>query len=265
MPDVCLQLRPNGKLKYYDSMFDFASRCGFDGVELMAPPFSIDSERLQLLSLEHEMPVKSMVAPGPLSTTGFLMNGKCNAADELNPEIIVIEVPKASILNFPAYVVFKNNVLMYKNTYGKDRVAIENCRPTPLQRPVLDIKKLRDFCYDNDVFVNFDVSSCAASGMDILLSCDMLIPRIKNVHFSDYGGQSMMGHLLPGMGLLPLGMLLSRLNEYRYNGLITLEVDHDEAIFDLDEHQVLYSEMVGFIRSYFERRHSPAAAAAGAA
>jgi sugar phosphate isomerase/epimerase len=101
--------------------------------------------------------------------------------------------------------------------------------------------------------------------MDILLSCDMLIPRIKNVHFSDYGGQTVMGHLPPGKGLLPLGMLLSRLNEYRYQGLITLEVEHDEPYFDADDNLLLYTEIVGFIKSYFERRQGRPAAAAGAA
>jgi sugar phosphate isomerase/epimerase len=101
--------------------------------------------------------------------------------------------------------------------------------------------------------------------MDILLSCDMLIPRIKNVHFSDYGGQTAMGHLPPGRGLLPLGMLLSRLNEYHYNGLITLEVDQEEPVFDTDDHLLLYSEIVGFIKSYFIRRQNSQSAAAGTA
>jgi hypothetical protein len=57
---------------------------------------------------------------------------------------------------------------------------------------------------------------------------------------------------------------LSRLNEYRYNGLITIEIDQEEP-FDMDDHLILYSEIVGFIKSYFERRKSPAAVAAGAA
>ncbi len=264
MPDVCLQLRPSNKIKEYGMMFDFAERCGFDGVELRAPPFSLDCERLNLLSMEHGLPVKSIIAPSLVSTTGLLMHGKNYAMDELNPEVLVIEVPRASLLNWPAYRLFRNNVLLFKDTYGNKRIAIENSRPTQFQRPVLDIKKLRDFCYENDVFINFDVSSCAAAGMDILLSCDMLIPRMKNVHFSDYGGQTAMGHLAPGRGLLPLGMLLSRLNEYRYNGLITLEIDQEEP-FDMDDHLILYSEIVGFIKSYFERRQSPAAVAAGAA
>jgi sugar phosphate isomerase/epimerase len=93
----------------------------------------------------------------------------------------------------------------------------------------------------------------------------MLIPRIKNVHFSDYGGQTAMGHLIPGRGLLPLGMLLSRLNEYHYNGLITLEIDQEEPVFDLDDHLLLYSEIVGFIKSYFAQQQSSPAAATGAA
>jgi sugar phosphate isomerase/epimerase len=95
----------------------------------------------------------------------------------------------------------------------------------------------------------------------------MLIPRIKNVHFSDYGGQTAAGHLVPGAGLLPLGMLLARLNEYRYEGLITLEVDENGDLFDQTNHDplVLYSEIVGFIRSYFGRRHGLPVTAVGTA
>jgi sugar phosphate isomerase/epimerase len=264
MPDVCLQLRPSGKVKEYARMFDFAERCGFDGVELCQPPFSTDYERLNLLSLEHEMPVRSIIAPSPLSTAGVLMHGKCYAMDELDPDIMVIEVPRASVLNWPAQRIFRNNVLLFKEIYGKEKVTIENSRPTQFQHPVLDIKRLRDFSYAHDVFINFDVSSCAASGMDILLSCDMLIPRVKNVHFSDYGGRTEAGHLIPGMGLLPLGMLLSRLNEYRYNGLITLEVDHVVPLSADDDPVILYTEIVGFIKSYFTRRQVSPAAAAGA-
>jgi sugar phosphate isomerase/epimerase len=265
MPDVCLQLRPSKKLKEYARMFGFAERCGFDGVELCAPPFSMDCDRLGLLSMEHGLPVRSIIAPGPMSTTGVLMHGKNYAMDELNADVLVVEVPCASLLNWPAYRVFRNSVLLFQETYGKDKIAIENSRPTQFQRPVLGIKKLRDFCYAHDALVNFDVSSCAASGMDILLSCDMLVPRIRNVHFSDYGGQTAMGHLVPGRGLLPLGMLLSRLAEYRYDGLITVEVDREEPYFDVDENLLLYSEIVGFIKSYFGRRTSSPAAAAGAA
>ncbi len=264
MPDVCLQLRPSKKLKKYDRMFDFAERCGFDGVELCAPPFSIDCKRLNLLSMEHSLPIRSIIAPGPMSTTGALMHGKSQAMDEIEPDLLVIEVPRASLVNWPAYHIFKNSVFLFGNTYGKERIVVENSRPALLQHPVLDIKKLRDFCYANDVFVSFDVANCAASGMDILMSCDMLVPRMKNVHFSDYGGRTT-GHLAPGKGLLPLGMLLSRLNEHRYNGLITIEVDEEEHWCDLDDRLILYSEIVGFIKSYFERRAGPPAATMGTA
>jgi len=264
MPDVCLQLRPSSNLKGYAKMFDFAGRCGFDGIELCSPPFSMDYERLNLLAIEHDLPVRSIIAPNPLSLTGALMHGKCYAMEELESDIMVVEVPSAAVLGWPAYALFRNNVLLFKENYGRERVTVENGNPRPLQHPVLDIRKLRDFCYEHDVFVNFDVSSCAASGMDILLSLDMLIPRIKNVHFSDYGGQTPADHLVPGAGLLPLGMLLSRLNEHRYDGLITLEVNANEPLAGHDP-VVLYSEIVGFIKSYFTGRLSTTAAATGAA
>lgn len=265
MPDVCLQVPSHGKLKGYAQAFDFARHCGFDGVELRSPPPGLDYDLLHLLSLEHDLPVRSVIAPSPFSTEGLFAHGKNYAMDELKPDFIVVEVPRASVLNWPALAIFRNNVLLFKDAYGKDHVAVENGLPGRLQRPVLDIKRMRDFCYEHDVSVNFDVSSCAAAGMDVLLSCDMLVPRIRNVHFSDYGGESACSHLVPGKGLLPLGMLLSRLNDYHYDGLITVEIDLAAPGFDDDDPVLLYSEIIGFIRSYFHRRSSSPSAATGAA
>ena len=263
MPDVCLQLRPSGSLKEYGRALDFAERCGFDGVELANPPLSLDYERLQLSLLEHGLPVRSVTMPSPASATGLMLHGHSMACDELQPDLLIVPVPTAAVMSWPAYRLFRGGVLLLKETYG-DRVSVENTGPTLLQRPVLNIKGLRDFAYEHDVGINFDLSNCAAAGMDILLTCDMLMPRIRNVHFSDFGGYMVRGHQLPGTGLLPLGMLLARLEEYRYKGLITLEVDGE--LFGPDEHDpvVLYSEIVGFIRSYFGRARDSSVAAARA-
>lgn len=265
MPDVCLQMRPSGKLREYAKLFGFAERCCFDGVEVCCPPMNLDYERLHLLSLEHDQPIRSVIMPGPLSPAGLLMNGKSYAYEQLDPDLLVVEVPRIAMLNWPAFRLFKNSVLLFRQTYGKEKVTVENSSPTQFQHPVLDLKGIRDFAYEHDIFINFDLSNCAASGMDILLSCDMLIPRIRNVHFSDYGGQALQGHLLPGRGLLPLGMLLSRLAEYRYDGLITLEVDQGISDTEGEDPVVLYSEIVGFIKSYFSRRPRPQPSAVSSA
>ncbi|WP_424358072.1 TIM barrel protein [Methanocella sp. MCL-LM] len=254
MPDVLLQLRTGGRFKEYIRAFDVAERSGFDGVEIDTRSIGSDAERMHLLSLEHGLPIKSLIAQNPLHYYLFDNSGDYEVIDEIKPEVVVFKTPRASLLRWPLKKLFADQISKYSEQLGKHRVAIENTQRNTagLSKPLFNIKGLRDFVYEHDISVNFDVSDCAASGMDILLSCDMLIPRIKNVHFSDYGGHASKGHIFPGFGLLPLGLFLSRLREYKYNGLITLEVDPRDMPFDSEDHITLYSEIIGFIKSYFK-------------
>ena len=255
MPEVLLQLRPGGRFKDYIRAFDIAERSGFDGVEIDSSAIGSDPERIHLLALEHGQPIKSIIAQDPLRYYILDDSGDCEAIEEINPEIVVFKTPSASVLGWPLKKLFSEQIRKHVEQLGKDKIAIENAhqKTVGLSKPIFNLKGLRDFVYEHDLSVNFDVSDCAASGMDILLSCDMLIPRIKNVHFSDYGGQASRGHIFPGFGLLPLGMFLSRLREYKYKGLITLEVDPRDLPYDSEDHITLYSEIIGFIKSYFSK------------
>lgn len=254
MPDVLLQMRPGGRFKDYKRAFDIAERSGFDGVETDARSIGSDTERMQLLSLEHGLPIKSILAQSPLYFYLFDYSTDHEVIEEIKPDVVVFKTPRASLLRWPLKKLFSDQIQKYVEQFGNNRIAVENTQQkgTGLSKPLFNIKGLRDFVYEHDISVNFDVSDCAASGMDILLSCDMLIPRIKNIHFSDYGGHVSKGHIFPGFGLLPLGMLLSRLREYKYNGLITLEVDPRDMPYDSEDHITLYSEIIGFIKSYFK-------------
>ncbi|CAJ36010.1 sugar phosphate isomerase/epimerase family protein [Methanocella arvoryzae] len=252
MPEVLLQLRPGGRFKDYIRAFDIAERSGFDGVEIESRAMGSDPERMNLLALEHGLPIKSVIAQDPLSYYLLDNTSDYEVIEEVDPEIVVFKTPSASVLSWPLRKIFSEQVRRYVEKLGKQKIAIENTYKTAvLSKPIFNIKGLRDFVYEHDLSVNFDVSDCAASGMDILLSCDMLIPRIKNVHFSDYGGQASRGHIFPGFGLLPLGMFLSRLREYKYKGPITLEVDPRDMPYDSEDHITLYNEIIGFIKSYF--------------
>ena len=115
----------------------------------------------------------------------------------------------------------------------------------------MDIKQVRDIAYDMDVFINFDVANCAASGYDILQAYDMLAPRVKGVHISDHKSPGS-SHLVPGDGLLPLGALLSKMRANRYNGAFTIELDRLEvACRYIGDLMVLYRELIGYVKSYF--------------
>lgn len=253
MPDVLFQLRPGGRFKEYIRAFDIAERSGFDGIETDIRSMGTDHERMHLLSLEHGLPIRSLLAQSPLYYYLFDSATDQEVIEEIMPDIVVFKTPKASLLRWPLKKIFVDQITKYGKKFGNHKIAVENTQHvnSAISKPLFNIKSLRDFVYEHDVSVNLDISECAASGMDILLSCDMLIPRIKNVHFSDYGGHASKSHIFPGFGLLPLGMFLSRLKEYKYKGLITLEVDSREMPYDDDDHIMLYSEIIGFIKSYF--------------
>jgi sugar phosphate isomerase/epimerase len=254
MPEVLLQLRPGGRFKEFKKAFDIAERSGFDGVEADARSIGSDYERINLLALEHGLPIKSIIAQNPISYYLFDYSTDQEIVEEIKPEVVVFKTPRASLLKWPLKKLFEDQIRRYGEHFDKKLIAVENSerKNSVIREPLFNIKELRDFAYKHDVSINFDISDCAASGMDIILSCDMLIPRIRNVHFSDYGGHVSRGHLLPGFGLLPLGMFLSRLKEYKYNGLITLEVDTRDMFFNKDDYITLYSEIIGFIKSYFK-------------
>ncbi|WP_230743359.1 sugar phosphate isomerase/epimerase family protein [Methanooceanicella nereidis] len=149
---------------------------------------------------------------------------------------------------------FKDKILYLKEKYSNNIIAIENNAPCNISclKPIMNIKNIRDFAYEHDVFINFDVSNCAATGKDILLSYDMIAPRVKSVHLSDFGGTKGMSHLIPGKGLLPLGMLLSRMKQFNFNGNISFEIDPKELEnYEEGEIITLYKELIGYVKSYF--------------
>jgi len=253
MPDILLQLQSGGRLKDYIRAFEVAERSGFNGVEIDTRSLGPDYDRFYLLSLEHGLPIRSLMAQSPVSFYLFDDASDQEAIQEIKPDVVAFKTPRAPFLRWPVEKIFTDQVGKYIENFGKSRIGVENAyeRYSGILKPLFNVKGLRDFIYEHDVSAIFDVSDCAASGMDILLSLDMLMPRIKNIHFSDYGGQSSRGHRFPGFGLLPLGTLLSRLKEYRYNGLITLEVDPGELPIDDGEHVTLFGEIIRFIKSYF--------------
>ena len=258
MPEVLLPISSYPSKKLSDN-FELASRAGFDGIELDCTGFGSSHEKLYLLSVDHNILIKSVLAPRLCSIkplTNLFMGDFLthNIIECFKPGGITFNVPKSPVLKQLSLHFFRDRILHFINKYGKDMVSIENSAPsgTSVNKPIMGIKKIRDFTYEHDIYFNYDISNCAASGRDILETYDMIAPRVKNVHFSDYGGDTAIDHRIPGSGILPLGRLLSKMREYRYNGNITIEL-HPYELHNYDESELisLYRELIGYIRSYF--------------
>jgi sugar phosphate isomerase/epimerase len=261
MPEVLLQVRPGNNKRHLDKAFEIAEKAGFDGVELDCSQLGISSEDIYLCAVEHNIRVKSLIVPQASfrSPMHYLLHGDVDAHlvfHAFKPRIIVFSVPHTPILRQLSSFMFRDRILYYKELYGNEPLCIENGAPmgSLSVTPIMDIKKIRDFCYEHNIFIAFDVSNCAASGRDIIETYDMIWPRVKSIHISDYGGHMGRGHQMPGNGLLPLGTLLAHMAANNFNGLVTIELDPAE-FSDKEESDtiILYKELIGFAKSRFEK------------
>ncbi|WP_174591762.1 sugar phosphate isomerase/epimerase family protein [Methanocella conradii] len=257
MPEILLQVCLDSPKKV-DEAFDIAERSGYDGIELDCSTLNVDLDTLFIRSVDYNLPIRSIVAPTltfrrPLR---YLLHGDVEAHSAIHifkPRSIIFKVPNSPFLRDVSCFLFRDRLNYFKGLYGGSFICIENGAPSGSLKvpPVMDIKRVRDLAYDMDVFINFDVANCAASGFDILQAYDMLAPRVKGVHISDHRSPGS-SHLVPGDGHLPLGALLSRMKSYRYNGTFSIELDQHELIGrDSGDLMVLYRELIGYVKSYF--------------
>lgn len=261
MPEVLLQVRPGNSKRHLDEAFDIADKAGFDGIELDCSQLGISSEDIYLSAVEHNIRVKSLIVPQASfkSPMHYLLHGDVEAHlvfHAFKPEIIVFSVPHTPILRQLSAFIFRDRVLYYKELYGNELLCVENGAPMGSLnvQPIMDIKKIRDFCYEHDVFMAFDISNCAASGRDIIHTYDMIWPRVKSVHIADYGGHSGKGHMAPGGGFLPLGTLFSHMSANGFDGMISVELDPAELAYkDYGDKIILYKELIGFVKSRLEK------------
>lgn len=257
MPDVLLQVRlPN--MKRADEVFEIAGRSGYDGIELDCTGLGGGLDDLYVKSVDYGLPVKSLLAPSLTfhKPVHSLLHGDIethSAFHVFRPQRIVFRLPGTPILKDVSRYLFRDRLQYFKGLYGGGAICIENGAPSGSLQvpPIMDIKGVRDLAYDLDVFISFDVANCAASGNDILQTYDMLAPRIRSVHISDHGGRNT-SHLVPGNGLLPLGLLLSKMKADRYAGSFTMELDQKElAGRDSGDLMILYKELIGYVKSHF--------------
>ena len=257
MPEVLLQVRLQN-LKKADEIFEIAERSGYDGIELDCAGLDADLDKLYVKSVDYNLPVRSLLAPTLTfrQPVHYLLHGDMEAHSAFHvfkPQRIVFRTPNTPALRDLSIYMFKDRLQYFKGLYGGGSVCVENGAPSGSLRvpPIMDIKGVRDLAYELDIFINFDIANCAASGRDILQSYDMLAPRIKSVHISDHGGRST-SHLVPGNGMLPLGMLFSKMRSNKYNGSFTMELDQKEIVGrDSGELMVLYKELIGYVKSHF--------------
>ena len=209
--------------------FLIARKLGFDGVDYVAtlPDLYIKPQKIQALSVEFGMPIRSIHVPMHLLlfTPSFVQK----------PLFTMFQsFPNAAVLNFHL-----SGFITPLNKNGKaarDFIANAKRQSVPISfesNPLLkslgkypkvtyDPDMFAEFCIENHVPITFDTAHVAHCNYNIVSFFKKYHKYIKLIHLSDSIGR--VQHLPLGKGNLPIKALLLEIKKKSYNGVLTFEI-----------------------------------------
>lgn len=150
-------------------------------------------------------------------------------------------------------VLHKENIIKFGNI-DNILVTTENMPPLQLRSFLNDNMELLDFLRLNKRFLTFDTTHMAASGYSLTDSYLLLKNFIVNIHLSDF--HNGVEHKILGTGSLDLPAFLGLLYKDRYQNLITIEMDFENAERNdvkTDEQAVAgLQQSINVINEYFQ-------------
>ncbi len=212
--------------------FAFASRLGYDGVEVMVytDPVSQDVAALRQLVEHYGVPVLAVHVPCLLVTQrvwgtdgwGKLVRS-VDLAEELGAGVVVVHPP---FVWQRAYARGFVEGLARLQTRTAVLIAVENMYPWRAGRAELPAYAPGwDPTPQAYPYVTLDLSHTAASGSDPLAMMVDLGPRLRHVHLADGSGAPRDEHLVPGRGTQHADLVLSRLVATGWSGTVVVEVN----------------------------------------
>jgi sugar phosphate isomerase/epimerase len=227
-------------------IFAIARDVGFEGVELVVCPEVLlrGAEYVRRLSQEYGLPIFTLhpsMIPTPRSRQHHrLLPQLTRLALDLDCQFIVIHTPKALSMEDRLGREYTEAVkkCVQELSGASPRLCIENqavFRPGDRRYALCATDSLRRFVDEHDLPVTLDTAHVASFPYDLLETYETMRDRLVNVHLSDFRDDVSIPpwfnmhsyfkhHQLPGDGDLPLGRLLRRLREDRYEGPVTIEV-----------------------------------------
>ena len=220
-------------------IFEIASECGYDGVELIINTLFEDSSPHKIIEkLLPICPILSIHAPF------FKLHGWGHSGTSLIRCIELARDFEIPLVNFhppfwfPPEFTFRrwfHKVENYQTLVNDSKVIVtlENMpyignriryNPNILRKS----EEMLNFIEKHNLFMTFDTTHIGSHNPNFLGEFQRLLVsgRIKNIHFSDYGhGRE---HRFPGRGILPLTRFLYMLKERNYEGAVTLELSPAE-------------------------------------
>lgn len=239
-----------------EKIFAMAGEAGFDGIEVVINrDFQHKGVGRLLRELSRTLPVFSIHAP-------FMqLDGWDGPVEGLKRCVEIAGECGAGLVNFhpPSWIGCEfgfwrwlYGIEDFQREIGQDRVTItmENMPWTgmwSINGYILSrVRQLVGFARKRNLYFTFDCTHMGSGRADFINNFYLCYDsgRIRNIHFSDYGGGRQ--HLLPGRGVLPLTRFLNHLRNTSYDETVTLEL----SPFELPKGEEIIVETLKEIGSY---------------
>jgi sugar phosphate isomerase/epimerase len=262
-----------------EAAFEYASRLGYDGVELMvwAESVSQDVEAIGKLSRTYGMPVLAVHAPCLLISQRVWganpipkLDRSVRAAEVLGAQTVVIHPPfrwqrryaegfAEQVVRLEAasdVIVAVENMFPFRadRFFGGSQTSIERMRrrggrPGPA---ISAFAPSYDPLEGNHAHYTLDLSHTATAGTDALEMAGRMGSGLSHLHLTDGSGASVDEHLIPGRGTQPTVEVCQMLAASDFSGHVILEVTTSGARSEA-EREALLTESLEFARTHLLR------------
>jgi len=215
-----------------EQIASIGQKAGFRGLELIlnTPELTQDLERLK--KVNSLLPIRSIHAP---FRNWSLWGGYLKALEKTitlgqkleSVQNITLHPPLLRLGHLGHFWWFTKSKNLPQDLNSSLPLSLENL-PT-MEKDPLNHKGFSTYlklCAEKKLFLTLDVCHLGVSKENILKALKVIFAEcftaLKNIHFSDARG--LKEHLFPGQGDLPLSQFITKLKQYNYKGLLTLEV-----------------------------------------
>lgn len=217
--------------------FEYASRLGYDAVEVMVSidAISQDQEKVRRLRDYHEVPVCAVHAPCLLITQRVWgtdpwvkLERSAEMAHHLDADVVVVHPPFRWQRDYAAR--FVEGIADLEARTGI-AFAVENMYPwRATSRREMEVYQPHwDPSREDYANTTIDLSHAATAHSDPIEMARRLGDRLRHIHFTDGSGSAMDEHLVPGRGAQPCGPFLEHLAATGFTGHIVMEINTRKA------------------------------------
>jgi len=228
-------------------IFQFAKEAGYDGLDIKMRADNYDSqngEYIKKLVNEYKLPVLAVQLNDP---TPKSLKKAIEVAKDVGCKVIIIQPPK--IFSFRQQSWLKGEVPKIRAKQGIS-IALENAPadmilgfiPKHAMNNIVEMKKFKHAC--------IDTTRIASKSQDLMRVYKTLEKYLVHIHLSNVKGSKK--YYLPDDGILPLESFMTKLNQDKFPGTISMKVNPKYLNAGDDEKVMKHlKEMKEYYEKYF--------------